>query len=211
MKNPIDEIAAFYDATANNWAESWYKNESLVPLLEAFLGQLPPHPRVLDAGCGAGYETMRLARLGADAVGVDISEKSLDIARRMNPGIPFYRMDMGNLDDSLGLFDGVIAIASLLHIAPDSLPDVLRQIKGRLLPGGLLWAVVHEGNGFNEQRSLKEIDGVHYNRHFYGILPEDMDRAATAAGLLPRGRVVLPDEEEGLGFYCMAYQADPAL
>ena len=33
------------------------------------------HPRVLDAGCGAGQVTKMLRNWGCDAVGVDAAEK----------------------------------------------------------------------------------------------------------------------------------------
>ena len=37
---------------------------------------------LLDAGCGTGEHTILAARRGADAVGIDISERAIDAARR---------------------------------------------------------------------------------------------------------------------------------
>src|ERR1700740_3837181 len=43
---------------------------------------LPPEPRILDAGCGTGEGASRLAELfpEANVLGVDIVDKSLDLA-----------------------------------------------------------------------------------------------------------------------------------
>jgi 2-polyprenyl-3-methyl-5-hydroxy-6-metoxy-1,4-benzoquinol methylase len=45
-------------------------------------GFLKPGYRVLDLGCGPGLYCSRLARKGLKMTGVDISERSLDYARR---------------------------------------------------------------------------------------------------------------------------------
>ena len=53
-----------------------------VPLLKRY--QLPPSPRILDAGCGTGEASSRLAELFQDSqiLGVDIIDAHLDLARR---------------------------------------------------------------------------------------------------------------------------------
>lgn len=78
MKNCKD----FYNDTAQMWADNWYGNESLLPYLKKFLNFInKDNPKILDLGCGAGYESMRLKYLGAKVVGIDFSEKELEIAR----------------------------------------------------------------------------------------------------------------------------------
>lgn len=42
---------------------------------------LPPRSRILDVGCGGGWVTQFLARLGHHVTGIDISEELLEIAR----------------------------------------------------------------------------------------------------------------------------------
>ncbi len=44
---------------------------------------------VLDAGCGTGYLTRKLRERGANVVGIDFSEKMIEIARANGPGIDF--------------------------------------------------------------------------------------------------------------------------
>ena len=50
--------------------------------LVAHLPQVEGPLRVLDAGCGQGTQAIALARLGHDVVGLDLSGKLLDEARR---------------------------------------------------------------------------------------------------------------------------------
>ena len=53
-----------------------------VTVIKKFIELFDTTPRILDAGCGAGYESMRLASLGAEVIGIDISEESFNIARK---------------------------------------------------------------------------------------------------------------------------------
>lgn len=207
MANPKG-IADFYDATAKAWADEWYTNESMLPLLRAFIAALPAIPRVLDLGCGAGYESMRLARLGARVTGVDISEQSLSIAREKNPDIPFFRMDMRSLDASLGLFDGIIALGSMIHVVDADLETVFAQIAARLSPNGQCWTAFVEGDGKSEARSITEIDGVPYDRQFYLHRRAVMDRTAERAGLTPLGERTLSQDDATHGWLCLAYRKD---
>ena len=43
---------------------------------------LAPGMRVLDVGCGPGRHAHALARAGVEVVGVDISERFIDLARQ---------------------------------------------------------------------------------------------------------------------------------
>lgn len=75
--------------------------------------------RVLDAGCGTGALAVEAARRGADVVAIDLSPKLVDLARRRMPeffmhgSLEFRSGDM--LDVSLGKFDHVVAMDSIIH------------------------------------------------------------------------------------------------
>jgi SAM-dependent methyltransferase len=145
-----DDTRRFYDLTAERTAQEWYPKDVLMPTIRDFCSLLPDRPRVLDLGCGAGYESKRLASLGARVVGVDYSEESVRIARERTPECRFEVLDFRRLDDRFGAFDGVFACASLIHISPDELPDVLWRVVHVLNPGGHLLAIVREGEGIRE-------------------------------------------------------------
>ena len=132
-----EETKLFYNLKAEKNADEWYENFMLMPSIEEFVALLPGSPRVLDLGCGGGYESMRLIKAGAQVVGVDFSEESIRIAKERCPEAQFELMDFRQLDGKkLGKFDGVFACASLIHISPKELPGVFAQVRGTLNKNG---------------------------------------------------------------------------
>lgn len=101
------------------------------------LAQLPQDltgARIMDAGCGPGQLTQELAQRGATVVAIDISPSLIDIARKRIPmslhqNIEFRAGDM--CDPSLGSFDHVIAMDSMIYYARDDLARVLRCLSER--------------------------------------------------------------------------------
>jgi 2-polyprenyl-3-methyl-5-hydroxy-6-metoxy-1,4-benzoquinol methylase len=180
----------FYDATAEEVADEWYPNEILVPTIRRFLSHLPPQPRVLDLGCGPGHESMRLASAGATVVGLDFSDECIRVARTRCPQCRFEVGDFRDLDTRLGSFHGVFAAASLIHVSPAELPDVMARVAAILEEEGHLLAIFQEGEGVREHwpvvggRKLRRV--VHLYRH------EDL--AFAAADLRLCGELPLAEE-----------------
>lgn len=170
------ETRRFYDLVAEELADKWYDNAILLPLIERFVALLPEGPRVLELGCGAGYESKRLASAGAEVVGVDYSEQSIAIARRRTPECRFEVLDFREMTTDLGFFDGVFASASLIHILPDDLGGVFERVARVLRPGGYLLALVKEGQGIRETWPV--INGERMRRILYLYTPDVLDAAS---------------------------------
>jgi len=165
-----------------------------MPSIEEFVGLLPEHPRVLDLGCGGGYESMRLTKAGALVLGVDFSQASIRIAQERCPEANFELMDFRRLDrEKLGTFDGVFASASLIHISPEEMPGVWEQVRGILKRDGLVVAILREGEGTWE-REL-EIDGQKMRRVIYLYTRETLSAAAPGFRYVKAGYLA-PDEIE---------------
>lgn len=72
--------------------------------------ELTPGSRVLDVGCGPGRHAYELAEAGCEVVGVDISQRFVDLANAGAPaGATFVRMDARSLPFD-GEFDAVISL-----------------------------------------------------------------------------------------------------
>ncbi len=90
--------------------------------------------RVLDAGCGAGQMTHELALRGADVTAVDISPSLVEIAARRLPidlqgRVSFAAGDM--LDPTLGQYDYVVAMDSLIYYTRPVLAEALAGLGAR--------------------------------------------------------------------------------
>jgi len=168
----------YYDATAHDTAIEWYANELMLPFLKRFIGLFDTNPRILDAGCGTGCESMRLAGLGADVVGVDLSEESIKIAKTRNPTCRFELMDLKQLDNSIGIFDGIVSLGVVIHIEDYDLHMVFDSFAKVIKPNGFLFLGFVGGDGFCERRSHLEINGEKFNRAVYLHQPKRIKEAA---------------------------------
>lgn len=98
----------------------------------ALLARLQPIAgrRILDAGCGLGLWTRRLARVGADVTGVDLLVDHVSEARRrVKEGRPrFVAADFRDLATARGGFDEIILQEVLEDYAPEDRIDALRWL-----------------------------------------------------------------------------------
>ncbi len=90
---------------------------------------------ILDAGCGTGELTARIAESGARVVGVDASEDMILSARAAHPKVEFHCRDLTSLAYE-ARFDAVFSNAVLHWIAQDRQPDALNGLFRALKPGG---------------------------------------------------------------------------
>lgn len=178
-----DETKLFYDLTAERTADEWYRNDILLPTIKDFIALIPGNPRILDLGCGPGHESMRLASLGAEVVGIDFSRECIRVAKERCSQCRFEIMDFLKVDDRLGEFDAIFACASLIHVVENMLETVVRSITGLLKKGGYFLMIVQDGRGINEKWSNLEIDGRKLRREVYAIEKERLITIARAAGL----------------------------
>jgi len=95
---------------------------------------------VLDAGCGSGAQAEWLLGQGADVIGVDLSPRMIEEARRRCPGRgQFLVADLaGPLPLEPQSLDGITCSLALHYLRDWSVP--LRSFAAALRPGG--WAVI---------------------------------------------------------------------
>jgi len=86
--------------------------------------------RILDAGCGTGALAIDLAARGAQVVAIDLAPSLVQLAEERTPAelrerIEFRAGDM--FDASLGMFDHVVAMDSIIHYRA---PEMLSVVDG---------------------------------------------------------------------------------
>jgi 2-polyprenyl-3-methyl-5-hydroxy-6-metoxy-1,4-benzoquinol methylase len=114
-----------------------YPNREHVAFLDFIFGQLgdPAGKRVLEVGCGSGNLSTYLALRGANAVGVDVSDGMLALARRraevngVSANVELVGMPVEDLDHAAGSYDAVIANQVLHHLELSrAMPNIARLI-----------------------------------------------------------------------------------
>lgn len=114
-------------------------------LHDRFLSMLPSAGRILDAGCGSGRDLRVFSERGFRAEGIDASRALAEMAQAYSN----TQCKVGRIEDiaAKGCFDGVWACASLLHLSKAKLIPALCRLQQALVPGGIMFASVQEGEG----------------------------------------------------------------
>jgi 2-polyprenyl-3-methyl-5-hydroxy-6-metoxy-1,4-benzoquinol methylase len=104
--------------------------------------RVAPGMRALDVGCGVGRWTRRLARGGADVVGIDHAAAMIAEARRRTEGddraarCRYQVADIADLQID-GRFDRILCVTVLQHILePARLERAVRRLAAHLADGG---------------------------------------------------------------------------
>ena len=108
-----------------------------IPVLFSMLPDLNGK-NILDLGCGFGEHCVEFINRGAaKVVGIDISEKMLEVAKEENsdPKIEYICMPMEDIDKIEGKFDVVISSLAFHYI--EDFDGVVRKIADHLNPDGL--------------------------------------------------------------------------
>ncbi|MBY0284688.1 MAG: magnesium protoporphyrin IX methyltransferase [Sphingomonas sp.] len=88
--------------------------------------------RVLDAGCGTGAFAVEAAQRGAEVVAIDVAASLVEIARKRAPKNLHIDWRVGDMHDvSLGSFDHVVAMDSLIHYPAFEIVEVIRGLGDR--------------------------------------------------------------------------------
>ena len=206
MDNQLHVIKDFYNAIADDYAQEEYENDNFKEIILRFISLLPPSPRVLDMGCGAGYRSRELKLFGADVTGIDISEKAIQIAKVKNPNCHFEVLDFMNIDDSLGYFDGVISIGTFAHINDFDLPRVFAQINKTLKVNGLLLLIVCDGNGELQSHFSKKLNNNLYEFVNYFYDKDKLNKSAREQNIVFIENWELPKKYSQKGYKCYLYR-----
>jgi len=136
------EIKDFFDGLAPHWdAHEDTSDERILSLLQRI--GIKKGDAVLDVACGTGRITGLLHDLsGTDVLGVDISEKMIDLAKKKYEGKPWAHFECGDFCVMKGekKYDVVVIYNAYPHFIK---PEELKNAFSLCLKQGGLFAIVH--------------------------------------------------------------------
>ncbi len=136
MNEAYSAFAAGYDRMMGDVDYDGWAN-----YIDSFLKEAGAR-KVLECACGTGSLTVRLARMGYEITGSDLSEDMLMIARQkaLDAGLrmlPFVCQDMGRIALHKPV-DAVVCACDGVNYLLDGAEDFFRAAHGALKPGGML-------------------------------------------------------------------------
>lgn len=176
MGQDLEKIERMYDAVAAEYAEVFNGEHEKKPMdqevLRRFAWAIYDQGPVLDLGCGPGQTTRYLKDLGVDISGMDLSEKLLQQARTIHPGITFRKGDILDLDLTDDSIAGVVSFYTICHFTTQQVKKAFNEAFRVLRPGGLFLLTYHLGD---ETIHVKEFLGKEIDIDFM-LFPTDFIR-----------------------------------
>lgn len=143
--------------------------------------------KVLDLGCGIGYDSDYLTRKGLEVIACDFSDVAL---RRLQERVPDVKTMLLDISEPLPFendsFDLIVADLSLHYFDEQTTESIMREIARVLTPNGCLLARVNSiydvnhgaGDGEKIEDNYYFVGG--YNKRFFTI--EDAQRFFSIIG-----------------------------
>lgn len=132
----------YHDLFRNEMNEKEYDRK----FLNSFISRFNKDSVILDAGCGpSGHIGRYVFDQGIQVIGVDISDKCVEMARQYNPDIQFDIGDIGNLSFDDGSFDGIISYYSIIDTPKKYVHKIFDEFRRVLKPNGYLLVTVKAG------------------------------------------------------------------
>jgi SAM-dependent methyltransferase len=165
-QNAWEANAEFWDARMGDEGNDFFQILQW-PVTVSFLDPQPAD-RILDAACGNGLTSRKLAELGASVTAFDFSAEMIELAKnRPNPdGLITYKVLDGTDEDALveslspnAPFDSALSNMALFDMA--EIKPLFRALRRLLKPGGVfVYSLTHPA--FNNSSSVHVVEEVDY-------------------------------------------------
>lgn len=139
----------YYNEHAKSFAAST-ANLEFTDFQDKFLSYIKPGARVLDFGCGSGRDTKYFLDKGFQVDAVDGSSELVKIASEYAQ-IEVKQMLFQELQ-AVGIYDGIWACSSILHLTGDELADVMERMEKALVSKGIIYMSFKYGTGEDERK-----------------------------------------------------------
>jgi len=149
MGQDLNKVGNLYDTVAKEYAETFSGEHEKKPkdqeILHRFSQEIEDRKPVWDFGCGPGQTAKYLKNLGIEISKLDLSEKILEQASTIHPGIHFRNGNILELEFENDSIAGVVAFYAIVHFTGKQVRIAFREVFRVLQPGGILLFTYHLG------------------------------------------------------------------
>jgi len=168
----------YHDLFHNEMNEKEYDRK----LLDSFATRFNKDSLICDAGCGPSAHIGRyLFDKGIKIVGMDISEKCIELARNYNPDMKFECADIVNMPFDDNTFEGLISYYSIINTPKIYIPKIFSEFRRVLKPDGFLLVAVKAGT---TEGYIDNLLGIKARNYFSLFTKEEIVAYFSQAGFL---------------------------
>ena len=168
------ETVDWYDNNAKTWAEKhgmkdeerYFQSE-----LDRFMILLP-EGKLLEIGSGYGGDAKYFISNGYEYIGIDVSEKLIELAKHSNPTGKFINMSLYDMKFKDDLFHGFWSSSTLIHIPKNKIRQVLINIHEVVKKNGIGFISIMEGHVDMENSRPGRYYTLYSQEEFSRILTE---------------------------------------
>jgi ubiquinone/menaquinone biosynthesis C-methylase UbiE len=168
----------YHDLFHNEMNEKEYDRK----LLDSFATRFNKDSLICDAGCGPSAHIGKyLFDKGIKVVGVDISEKCIELAKLNNPEMKFECADICNMPFDNNSFDGFISYYSIINTPKIYIPKIFSEFRRVLKPDGFLLVAVKAGT---TEGYIDDLLGIKTKTYFSLFTQDEIVTYFSQAGFL---------------------------
>ena len=157
VKKGYDKIAVTYMRVRYQYINTKY--------LERLNSLLKPNSLLLDLGCGSGKPVdIFFIDKGHRVIGIDISEKQIELAKKNIPRAEYKVKDISKLKDGEHSVDAVVSLYTIIHLPRETHSELFKKFNSFLPQGGLILVTM----GFSEWEGIDDFYGVKMYFSHYG-------------------------------------------
>ena len=148
--------------------------------LDKFANYFNSNSKIVDAGCGPTAHIGRyLFDKGFAVVGIDISERCIQIASEYNPQMEFMCSDILDWKPVKNSIDGIVSYYSIIYTPKIEVDKLFQVFKRALASDGKFLVVVKKGDfeGYQD-----EVLGIEVHSYLAEYMEEEIEQIITRNG-----------------------------
>ena len=172
---PYHYIPQYRNGFSQSLSWSWGKN--YISAIEFVLKKIKENAdninSIADIGCGDGRLTKELATEfpNKEIIGVDYSQKAINLAKALNPNVNFIRKDIIN-DKLWNHFDAITLIEVFEHIPKELCKNFVKSLHNLLTEKGKIFLTVpHENKklSYKHYQHFNQASLINYFKDLFNI------------------------------------------